>query len=60
MLVVATSGVLGYQIGRGAPGVLPATGDSVPDGILGGLVGNQVVPEQGVAQIARQTGSVTW
>ena len=37
-----------------------ATGDGVPDGIVGGLVGYKVMPERGVAQNARQAGGMTW
>ena len=41
------------------PGLMPAAGDGVPDGILGGLVGYKGLPERGFAQFTRQQGGVT-
>jgi len=45
---------------RLSPADIPAVGDGVTDGILGGLVGHQSVPERGIAPLTKRPDSLTW
>lgn len=41
------------------PALLLKAGDSIHDGVLGGMVGNEGIPEREIALITQQPGSVT-
>ncbi len=40
--------------------ILLATGNSILNGMLRGLAGNQRAPERGFAQLSTQPGNITW